>query len=550
MSIDIKVVMAQLNFLVGDIRGNLEKMRGTINRAVDDFQADVILFPELCLTGYPAEDLLLRNSMDIRIENALKEIQQLSTATKLRDIYIIIGYPKNKWGHRYNAAAIINNGSFTTEYFKQYLPNYNVFDEKRYFKSGHLPVMVRIKNVPVSLTICEDIWEKKPIQGCKDAGAHLVFNLCASPYNTQKIKERCQLLKTRSKESNLSIVCVNHVGGQDELVFDGSSIAVDHQGTIKVQAPAFEEGLFPVTINYDPILGIANIQQGKIVEPKTTAQEVYEALVLGVRDYVEKNGFSGVVLGLSGGIDSAVTLAIAVDALGPKRVTAVMMPYHYTSQISLEDAKEQALIVDAEYHVIPIEPMVKEFYKSLTPYFYGKPEDATEENIQARCRGIILMGLSNKHHDLVLTTGNKSELAVGYATLYGDMAGGFDVLKDVSKTLVYELARYRNSITPIIPERVIEREPSAELRPDQVDSDSLPPYSLLDDIIEKYVEQDYSANDLIQAGFDPQIVQKIIRLIDQNEYKRKQSAVGVRVSPRGFGRDRRYPTTSGWSLMD
>jgi NAD+ synthase (glutamine-hydrolysing) len=408
--------------------------------------------------------------------------------------------------------------------------------------------VVDIKGVPEALSIGEDIWFPEPMEQARAAGAQLMLSLNASPFHLDKQLEREELLAERVAEGEIPVICVNQVGGQDELVFDGGSCVMDAGGMICQRAPAFVEGLYPVDLQ---------LQEGGWMPRRTHCAElpeleasVYQALVVGVRDYVQKNGFKGVVLGLSGGIDSALTLAVAVDALGPERVEAVMMPYHYTAQISLEDAETEARLLGVAYRVLPIASMVDAFHQALVPVFDGHARDASEENLQARCRGTLLMAISNKKGSLVLTTGNKSELAVGYATLYGDMAGGFDVLKDVPKTLVFRLAEYRNSLGPVIPPRVIERPPSAELAPGQQDEDSLPPYPLLDEILKLYIEHDLSANAIIAEGFDEDTVNRVLRMVDRNEYKRRQAAVGVRVTQRGFGRDRRYPITSGWRLGD
>ncbi|HEY5718067.1 MAG TPA: NAD+ synthase, partial [Motiliproteus sp.] len=421
------------------------------------------------------------------------------------------------------------------------LPNYQVFDEKRYFEAADQPCVVEMGGHRVALTICEDIWHTHPVSQAKAAGAELMLNLNASPFHLRKTEHRRELLGQRAHEGGFPIVYANLVGGQDELVFDGGSLVINANGELVLAAPEFSEGLH--VIEFD---GRACRALSPSEPPLSLEASVYQALVLGVRDYVNKNGFRGVVLGLSGGIDSALTLAVAVDALGAERVEAVMMPFRYTSQMSLEDAEAEANTLGVRYSVHSIEPMFESFMQTLAPAFAGMARDTTEENLQARCRGVLLMALSNKKGYLVLTTGNKSEMAVGYSTLYGDMAGGFDVLKDVPKTLVFALARYRNTLSAAIPERVITRPPSAELAPDQKDEDSLPPYEVLDRILELYVEQDFSAHDLIAEGFEAAVVNRVVRLVDLNEYKRRQAPVGVRITQRGFGRDRRYPITSGW----
>lgn len=543
MSQTLRVVMAQLNLRVGDVHGNVERIIEAACNARDDRDADVIVFPELSLCGYPPEDLLLRSSMQRRIEQGLKRLQEA-----VRGIYLVVGYPWLEEEKRLNAAAVIADGELLATYFKQHLPNYRVFDERRYFEPGSEACVVDIKGVPVALSICEDIWFPGPMRQAHEAGAQLVLSLNASPFHLDKQHEREEVLATRVSESGMPVVYVNQVGGQDELVFDGGSCVIDAGGRVTQRAPAFVEGLYPV----DLVIG-----EGGVV-PRAAAcaplpeleSSVYQALVMGVRDYVQKNGFRGVILGLSGGIDSALTLAVAVDALGADRVEAVMMPYHYTAQMSLEDAEAEARALGVTYRVLPIAPMVEAFMSTLAPVFAGLGRDTTEENLQARCRGTLLMAISNKKGYLVLTTGNKSEMAVGYATLYGDMAGGFDVLKDVPKTLVFRLCEYRNRLGPVIPQRVIDRPPSAELAPGQKDEDSLPPYPVLDEILKLYVEYDLSANAIVAEGFDEDTVKRVLRLVDLNEYKRRQAAVGVRVTQRGFGRDRRYPITSGWRLGD
>ncbi|MFZ6048031.1 NAD+ synthase [Pseudomonas sp. CR3202] len=539
----LRIVMAQLNFRVGDVQGNVERIIEEANSAREAREADVIVFPELSLCGYPPEDLLLRSSMQRRIERGLQRLRD-----EVRGIYLVVGYPWLEDELRYNACAVIADGQLLATYYKQRLPNYRVFDEKRYFEPGRQPCVVDIKGVPVALSICEDIWFPEPTAQARAAGAQLMLSLNASPFHLDKQLEREEVLAERVAEGEIPVIYVNQVGGQDELVFDGGSCVMDATGMISQRAPAFVEGLFPVDLQ---------LQEGRWVPRRTHCAElpeleasVYQALVVGVRDYVQKNGFRGVVLGLSGGIDSALTLAVAVDALGAERVEAVMMPYHYTAQISLEDAETEARLLGVPYRVLPIAPMVEAFQQVLAPVFDGHAHDASEENLQARCRGTLLMAVSNKKGSLVLTTGNKSELAVGYATLYGDMAGGFDVLKDVPKTLVFRLAEYRNSLGPVIPPRVIERPPSAELSPGQRDEDSLPPYPLLDEILKLYIEHDLSANAIIAEGFDEDTVNRVLHMVDRNEYKRRQAAAGVRVTQRGFGRDRRYPITSGWRLGD
>lgn len=534
----LKVTMAQVDSLVGDIPGNAERIRAAAEKAANEQGADIVVFPELSLTGYPPEDLLLRPSLDGRVQEALDLLAdaRLSAA-------IVVGAPVRQDGLLYNAAVLVDEGEVRATYLKQQLPNYQVFDEKRYFAAGTEPCVVPVKGVPVGLTVCEDIWVDGPIEQSAAAGAKLILNINASPYDMDKQARRKALIERRAQESSVSIVYVNLVGGQDELVFDGGSMVFDPSGELAVEVPQFAEGLFPVEFVFD--YHCQPIAQPSLHEP-SLEQNIYNALVIGVRDYVNKNGFRSTVLGLSGGIDSAITLAVAVDALGADRVRAVMMPFRYTSSMSLEDAEAEATALGVQYDVFSIEPIYDTFMATLDKPFEATQPDTTEENLQARIRGVLLMSLSNKFRSLVLTTGNKSEMAVGYSTLYGDMAGGFDVLKDVPKTMVYRLAQYRNSVSPVIPERVITRPPSAELAPGQKDEDSLPGYDVLDAILHRYIERDFSAEAIIAEGFERADVERVVRLVDINEYKRRQAPIGVRVSERGFGKDRRYPITNGW----
>ena len=534
----LRVVMAQLDFLVGDIPGNTRKVIDAAHRAEKELAADIVVFPELCLTGYPPEDLLLRPSMDLRISEALETLQSEPLGPA-----IVVGAPVRQDRLLYNAALVIDQGRITGRYFKRFPPNYQVFDEKRYFAEGREVLVQDIRGAPVGLTVCEDIWTDGPVEEAAAQGAKLILNINASPYDIGKQVRRKALLERKSGENRVAIAYVNLVGGQDELVFDGGSMAFDHSGVLCAEAPQFSEGLFPVDLvcehHCQPVALPA------IPEP-SVEENVYRALVLGVRDYVNKNSFKSVVLGLSGGIDSAVTLAVAVDALGADRVRAVMMPFRYTSDMSIEDAELEAQVLGVQYDVFSIEPMYDAFMATLAAPFEGTTPDTTEENLQARLRAVLLMSLSNKFGALVLTTGNKSEMAVGYSTLYGDMAGGFDVLKDVPKTLVFKLAWYRNRVSPVIPERVITRPPSAELAPDQKDEDSLPGYDVLDQILNLYVERDLSADAIVAQGFNREDVDRVVRLVDINEYKRRQAPIGVRITERGFGKDRRYPITNGW----
>ena len=534
----LRVVMAQLDFLVGDIPGNTERIIEATQRACEQHRADVVVFPELALTGYPPEDLLLRPSMDLRVAEALARLQQEALTPA-----IVFGAPLRVDGLLYNGAVVIEAGEVRGRYLKRCPPNYQVFDEKRYFASGARPLVLDIKGVPVGITVCEDIWKDGPLEDTAAAGAKLVLNLNASPYDIDKQARRKALLERKAADNRVTVVYTNLVGGQDELVFDGGSMVYDHSGALAAEAPQFEAGLYPVEFLCEH--HCQPVAQSLPPEPSLEAN-VYSALVVGVRDYVNKNGFKSVVLGLSGGIDSALTLAVAVDALGKDRVRAVMMPFRYTSSASLEDAEAEARTLGVQYDVFSIEPMYDSFMTALAEPSAGTKTDTTEENLQARLRGVLLMSLSNKFGSLVLTTGNKSELAVGYSTLYGDMAGGFDVLKDVPKTLVFRLSRYRNTVSPVIPERVITRPPSAELAPDQKDEDSLPGYDILDQILNLYVERDFSAEAIVAQGFKPEDVHRVVRLVDVNEYKRRQAPIGVRITERGFGKDRRYPITNGW----
>ena len=534
----MNIVMAQINTLVGDIQGNTQRI---LDVCVDQsaLGVDMVVFPELTLTGYPPEDLLLRQHTTDLTEGALDRLcHELPEG-----LAVVVGYPRRHGGLLFNSAGVLYNGAVLAQYDKQCLPNYQVFDEKRYFEAGADTCVVTIKGLPVGLTICEDIWHPHPAANAAAAGAQLLINLNASPFHRGKQSERTAQVSALAQQHQLPILYVNQVGGQDELVFDGGSFVVDACGDVQHRAIEFAEAMLSVEIDTSPQLKVTS---GVVVTPLDELDAVWQALVLGMRDYVEKNGFPGVVLGLSGGIDSAVTLAVAVDALGPERVEAVMMPFRYTASMSIEDAAEQANNQGVSFSNLSIESLYEAFMTTLSPAFEGHGPNITEENLQARCRGVLLMSISNKKNLLVLTTGNKSELAVGYSTLYGDMAGGFDVLKDCPKMLVYALARYRNTLGQCIPERVISRPPSAELAPDQKDEDSLPPYEVLDQIIEHYVERDASRDDMIAAGFSPEDVQRVVRLVDLNEYKRRQAPVGVRISPRAFGRDRRYPITWAW----
>ncbi len=538
MSTPIRVLMAQLNLRVGDIPGNTERVIETALKARDEHKADLVLFPELALSGYPPEDLLLRPSLELRIEQALERIK-----ADVSGITLVLGYPRYAGGALYNMAGVIRDGELICEYAKQCLPNYQVFDEQRYFVAGTQPGVFEHRGVRIGLSICEDIWHSAPTEQLAEAGVDLVLSLNASPYHIGKEIQRAEVVAQRARQVNAPVVYLNQTGGQDELIFDGNSLLISAEGDTLFRGTHCEEALY--TASFDPDTGTLTPEQASVPALASDAS-VYQALVMGVRDYVNKNGFPGVVLGLSGGIDSALSVAVAVDALGADRVEAVMMPFRWTSSMSVEDAEAEANALGIKYDVISIEPLYDSFMQQLQGQLAGYAPDTTEENLQARCRGVLLMAISNKKGYLVLTTGNKSEMAVGYSTLYGDMAGGFDVLKDIPKTLVYQLSRYRNTLSPVIPQRVIDRPPSAELAPDQTDQDSLPDYDVLDRILELYVERDYSAQAIIDEGFEPADVNRVIRLVDINEYKRRQAPVGPRVTQRGFGRDRRYPITSGW----
>lgn len=533
----LTLALAQSTFVVGDIAGNTKKIIEQAHTAREK-GAQIIVFPELALTGYPPEDLLLRPSLALRVNAGLAEI------AAIEGIIVVVGYPLNEGKKRFNSAGVFAQGQQRGTYRKQKLPNYSVFDEARYFESGKDSVIFEISGRKVGLLICEDIWHRQPIKTLKENGAELVLVLNASPFQIGKQELRRSLLTHRAQENSIAIASVNLVGGQDDLVFDGGSIAVNPDGQVAAEAGRFESELLLVNFDLEQRAFVAQ----EPIKPLPKLAEIYQALVLAVSDYVNHSGFPGVIIGLSGGIDSALCLAIAVDALGAERVNAVMMPYTYTAAMSIEDAEAQAQRLNVGFHVAEIHHIVDSFTQTLAPLFGDAAVDSTEENLQARARGTLLMALSNKFGHLVLTTGNKSEMSVGYATLYGDMAGGYDVLKDVYKTQVYELAAFRNSLeeTPVIPERVITRPPSAELRPDQTDQDSLPPYDILDAILYGYIERDKSLDALVEQGFDRATVQHVIRLVDRNEHKRKQAAPGPRISGRAFSRERRYPLVNGW----
>ncbi|AWH89533.1 NAD+ synthase [Limnobaculum parvum] len=534
MSKALSIALAQLNWLVGDIESNTNRMLQTISEQ-QQAGADLVMFSELALTGYPPEDLLYRDDLYQRCDEQLARLQAASSETA-----VIVGHPWRDNGHLYNALSMFWQGNLVTRYYKQQLPNYGVFDEKRYFSADDRTCCIEFKGYRIGLLICEDLWFNGPVDALKAANVDMILSINASPYNREKPYIRNQLLAEHCHRTHLPLVYLNQVGGQDELIFDGCSKVFDATGNMTHKLAAFKEQTQLVKFNG------YHIESMVLPSQPSELSLIYDALVLAVRDYASKNGFKGAILGLSGGIDSALTLAIAVDALGKDKVQAVMMPFRYTAEISIADAREEAEILGVEFDIISIEPIFDAFMTQLAPMFVNTRRDTTEENLQARCRGVILMGLSNKRGSLVLTTGNKSEIAVGYSTLYGDMAGGFDVLKDVPKTLVFKLSEYRNTRSPVIPQRVIDRPPSAELAPDQKDEDSLPPYPVLDKILDGYVERDMSVDQLVAEGFDEAIVRKVIRLVDINEYKRRQSPVGPRITARNFGKDRRYPITSGF----
>ncbi|TCB69875.1 NAD+ synthase [Acinetobacter sp. ANC 4216] len=534
-----KIALAQFSPHIGNIEANTQKMLEQINEAKKQ-KADLILFPELSTVGYPAEDLLLRPSLAKRTQKAFEQLSQV------KDIVMVFGFVnQTEDGQRYNAAAVMKDGQVLGVYNKQNLPNYSVFDEKRYFSEGHQHLVFEYLGHKFGVLICEDIWSLNTVHQLSQLNVETALVLNASPYEVGKPQHRVTTMSELAKQLNINLVYTNQIGGQDDLIFDGTSFVINKDGGIAVQAASFKEDLYYAEYEAEQ----KAYKVGTVIPALDTLAEIYQGLVLATRDYVQRSGFPGVILGLSGGIDSALTLAIAVDAIGADKVQAVMMPYTYTAQISVEDAAAQAKTMGVTFGIAEINPIVNSFMQTLYPFFGNSPADATEENLQARARGTLLMGLSNKFGNLVLSTGNKSELSVGYCTLYGDMVGGYAVLKDVYKTIVFELAKYRNSIseTPVIPERVITRPPSAELRPDQKDQDSLPAYEVLDAILYAYIEEDMSQDDIIAKGFDKAVVEKVIRLVDRNEYKRRQGAIGPRISSRAFTRERRYPIMNGWA---
>ncbi|MBT8106598.1 MAG: NAD+ synthase [Gammaproteobacteria bacterium] len=542
MSDAVKVALAQVDLVVGDVTGNTAKIIACAHRARDEDGADIAVFPELALCGYPPEDLLFHAGLRHKVEAAIERIRN-----EVVGIAVLIGFPEyDEKKTIYNACAVFRDGKVLARYRKHLLPNYAVFDEKRYFKAGRDASVFRLNGVRIGLNICEDVWGSEPMAAARAAGAECVLVINGSPFEDKSQENRERAVRARIEETGIPVLYVNHIGGQDELVFDGGSFAMDATGEIVYRAPLFEERMDCVVLEGEAS-GVVP-RPGPVAELPARVQRIYAALVLGARDYVLNHDFPGVIIGLSGGIDSALVLAIACDAIGAQKVRAVQMPFRYTSTMSQEDSAKQAATLGIQYDVIPIEPMYEATIRQLQPVLGETEADATEENIQARCRGLLLMAISNKTGRMLLTTGNKSEMAVGYATLYGDMAGGFAPIKDCSKTLVYELAKFRNSLGEAIPERVINREPSAELRPDQRDSDSLPDYEVLDPILSAFIEDDLSVAEITARGFDRDVVIRVLEMVKRNEYKRRQAPPGVRISRRAFGRDWRYPITSGYKF--
>ena len=543
MNEKISIVLAQIDLIVGDISGNTARILEYCERVKVESDADLIVFPELSISGYPPEDLLLHSGLKRRIAEAVELIRQ-----NVRGIAVLVGFPEYTQDHIFNSCAVYNNGKELIRYRKHALPNYSVFDEKRYFTPGNETAVFELHGIKIGINICEDIWYSKPARLSKSAGAQLIIVINGSPYQKDGQNIRESTIKRRISEVKIPIVYLNLVGGQDELIFDGASFVMNEKGDVTYRAPAFEETI--ACIEFERIQKTI-VPMSNSIEPKLEEIEsIYKALVKGTRDYISKHNFPGVVLGLSGGIDSALTLAIACDAIGSDNVRAVMMPFKYTSKMSLEDAQLQSSILNIQYDILPIETLYDAANNLLLPIFDGAKVDATEENIQSRARCILLMAISNKTGLMLLTTGNKSEMAVGYATLYGDMAGGFAPIKDCTKTMVKKLAEYRNSLNEVIPQRVIDREPSAELRENQQDSDSLPPYDLLDPILEAFVEEDLSVLEIVERGYDKTLVTRILEMVKRNEYKRRQAPPGIRISNRAFGRDWRYPITSGYNFPD
>ena len=541
MTKKISIALAQLDFVVGDISGNTELIIETSKKAKRQYNADLIVFPELSISGYPPEDLLLHSGFKKRIIEASNKIQQ-----EINGIDALVGYPEYQNGKIFNSCSVFSEKKEIVRYRKEALPNYSVFDEKRYFESDDNPVIFSVKGKKIGINICEDIWQEQAAIRSKDAGAELIIVINGSPYEKNGQEKREKVVKRLTEVTGLPFVYLNMIGGQDELLFDGSSFVMDKNGEIVYRAKSFEESLdlIEFEINDD---GCSPLKS-RVHKVLPQVESIYKALVRGTRDYIKKHKFPGVVLGLSGGIDSALTLAIACDAIGSDKVRAVMMPYIFTSDMSKNDAKAQASLLNVQYDILPISTLYNSTIELLRPIFMDAASDSTEENIQSRSRGIILMAISNKTGLMLLTTGNKSEMAVGYATLYGDMAGGFAPIKDCTKTMVKKLASYRNTISEVIPKRVIEREPSAELSENQKDSDTLPPYEILDPILEAFIEEDLSVEEIVDLGFDRTTVIRVLEMVKRNEYKRRQTPPGVRISNRAFGRDWRYPITSGYNF--
>ncbi len=572
----LRLALAQTNSKVGDLEGNFKMIQSRIEEAISQ-QCDMVVFPELTLTGYPPEDLLLRPEF---IDDNLKYLERLAPHSK--EITAVVGFVDRR-DDIFNAAAVLHKGEVAGIYHKQFLPNYSVFDENRYFQEGKSAPVFNFNGIHIGINICEDIWypggptHRQSLYG----NAEIIINLSASPYAMNKIQERSEMLAVRARDNAVIVAFCNLVGGQDDLIFDGSSLILSEEGQVIARAPSFEESMLIADLRPGNVFGqrlhdprrrkeklfhmetgdveqielpvVSRVKKKDLEKPMMTPpcenlQEVYEALKLGVRDYVHKNGFKKVLIGLSGGIDSALTCAVAADALGGDNVIGVSMPSEFTSQLSEDDASDLAKNFGVTFHEIAIKSLHSEFLTSLAPLFEGYDAGLTEENLQARIRGVLLMALSNKFGALVLTTGNKSEYSTGYCTLYGDMVGALAVIKDVPKLLVYELCEYRNEVEgkPMIPVSTITKAPTAELRPDQKDTDSLPPYEILDPIMRAYVEDDLSFDEIVGLGYSPDIVQKVIRLTDINEYKRRQSAPGIKVTPRAFGKDRRFPITNGY----
>ena len=578
----IRIAMAQINPTVGDLSGNEKKILKFIDRA-KGFDADLVVFPELAVTGYPPEDLLLKPRF---VDDNIKRLK--SIVHKTGGITAVIGFVDSR-EDIYNAAAVIHKGEVAGIYHKMFLPNYGVFDEDRYFQAGTTPLNIVLKGITIGIGICEDIWYPEgPARAQAACGAEIIVNINASPYHMGKVKFREEMISTRASDNDVIVAYNNMVGGQDELVFDGQGMIIDEKMRVIARGKAFEEDLIVADLDVEDIFRarlhdprrrkerLAIEKKGKnvreivlhdrsgikrkkpIAAPHTIStleplEEVYSALVMGTRDYVEKNGFNHTVIGLSGGIDSSLVAAVAVDALGKKNVTGVFMPSKYSSRASKEDAEALAKNLGIELLTVPIQNVFEGYLKMLSTAFNKRRADVTEENIQARIRGNILMAISNKFGWLVLTTGNKSEMSVGYATLYGDMAGGFAVIKDVPKTLVYKLTDYRNRLktqdsrlktNKLIPERILTKAPTAELKPNQTDQDTLPPYDILDSILKAYVEDDKGLKEIVEMGFNKEIVRTVIRMVDTSEYKRRQSPPGIKITPRALGKDRRMPITN------